>query len=207
MHIDPIQIRIDSNELNHHGVLGMKWGVRRYQNKDGSLTAAGRAHYGNPANTKKIYKDLKKRIKKERVKQYGWGNQWAWSNSIGPNSKAALDKRRKALSEAESSEDAKNWKKAIRKLDQKYNRGEIDANEYDEHYEELREDFLKKTEAGKKYMANSGDYTFGIGFAKEYIEGAGKDISIAYLKDLGYAQEAAEYIEKMLAKQNRVLGG
>ena len=29
-------------ELYHHGVKGMKWGVRRYQNKDGSLTAAGK---------------------------------------------------------------------------------------------------------------------------------------------------------------------
>ena len=30
------------NELYHHGIKGMKWGVRRYQNKDGTLTNAGK---------------------------------------------------------------------------------------------------------------------------------------------------------------------
>lgn len=32
--------------LEHHGILGMKWGIRRFQNKDGSYTNAGRKRYG-----------------------------------------------------------------------------------------------------------------------------------------------------------------
>ena len=40
------------NELYHHGIKGMKWGVRRYQNKDGSLTDAGKNRKYNKINMK-----------------------------------------------------------------------------------------------------------------------------------------------------------
>lgn len=35
-----------TNELYHHGIKGQKWGIRRYQNLDGTLTAAGKERYG-----------------------------------------------------------------------------------------------------------------------------------------------------------------
>lgn len=35
------------SELYHHGIKGQKWGVRRYQNKDGRLTAAGKKRYSD----------------------------------------------------------------------------------------------------------------------------------------------------------------
>mgnify|MGYP007069865818 CR=1 FL=1 len=72
----------DEQVLVHHGVLGMKWGIRRYQNEDGSRTALGKQHYG--------YEDVKNRAK-----------------SIANKAKTVAQKIKKAIDETEGFEDEK----------------------------------------------------------------------------------------------------
>lgn len=67
-------IYYEDNYLMHHGIKGQKWGVRRFQNPDGTFTAAGKARYynsdgtlneaGQKAQAKYEYKSKKRDIKK-----------------------------------------------------------------------------------------------------------------------------------------------
>lgn len=59
----------DITYLAHHGVKGQKWGVRRYQNEDGSYTDAGRVRYGKQA-ARKYYKIDRLKRKQENTESF-----------------------------------------------------------------------------------------------------------------------------------------
>lgn len=59
------------DELKHYGIQGMKWGVRRYQNEDGTLTSAGKARYKDDEKSKttSAHEDHAKAHDKKKVSE------------------------------------------------------------------------------------------------------------------------------------------
>lgn len=91
------------SELYHHGIKGMKWGRRRYQNSDGSLTPAGKSRYVTVSqanrNIKKAQKEaiktLNKSPEKHTMHQYSKAVKAAGKQSLA-NDKARNKQARQA---------------------------------------------------------------------------------------------------------------
>ena len=187
------------NELYHFGIKGMHWGVRRYQNLDGSLTNAGKKHYGNMSNDK-LQKSLYKQVKKARADQSNRSNQWNVNNTIGKNSKAVQDRYREDLQKYRSSDEYKRAVKKMTELDKKAEKGKIDLDQYEEQYENIQKSIyspdldtsVRFTSSGRKYVG-------------AYLKKYGNDLNVAYLKDLGYDDETAEAFAARVLKANKKL--
>jgi hypothetical protein len=136
----------DQNELYHHGILGQKWGVRRFENKNGHLTAAGKARYddGKVSAKEKNAFSAKAAGHKLMAKVYG-ANEKAYAKSNKTLASMNAHAKNEQLKKAEAAQKEANAKRAAR----------IEKNErYRENYKNISD----KTTLGEKLMYN--DATF-----------------------------------------------
>lgn len=114
-----------TGELYHYGIKGQKWGVRRYQNEDGSYTAEGKIRYGIGSDGKKskegkrIYRADKKidRVASKAKKNYDKSMEIVKTRS---DAKTRWGKNKLGTHATEKHWKAENYRDKANKLSEKY---------------------------------------------------------------------------------------
>lgn len=148
--------------LVHHGIKGMKWGIRRYQNEDGTLTEAGKKRYGGD-----VTKVKQKHLKRQIQNAYDAGNL---KKSIEIGQKAFKEGNERYFNSPE--------KKEYDRLIEEYrNKKTPEAVVDGEHY------LLVKKEENRQL--NEAAYKARVVRGKEFSDAVNTYTS-ALLSDLGY---------------------
>lgn len=100
--------------LAHHGIEGQKWGVRRYQNPDGSLTPEGRRRYGVSGSVDELWK--RAGVNKKPGDEISWGEKRKIASQIDKEHQSAMDKYSKDLAKEKGVDKEKLYDDMSKKL-------------------------------------------------------------------------------------------
>lgn len=188
----------NSPSLEHHGIKGQRWGVRRYQNADGSLTAVGKKRYGS-ISPDKTRREMQKAVNTQRGEKHGSYNRWMSGYGIGKNSDKVQAEKRKAYTDWTKSDVYKNAVRNQKKLDALYERGKISVDDYDAQYHKVWAEAKKTRPVSNSYIVVGR----GRKYMDDYVQTVGKQQTIAYLKDLGFDDAASSYIETIIRNSRK----
>ena len=161
----------DSDYLKHFGIQGMKWGQRRYQYEDGSLTPEGKVHYGIGERTARTISDLRtaytaKRKQKQRNKNLKNARKKAvQARKDKKKREEAAAKRKKILDKNYIREDAR---KTYLNLDNMSNQEVRDAQQRLLNEKSIREYAMAEIDAERK--ANPSKYEKAAKFISDAVK-------------------------------------
>ncbi len=161
-----IGVQNDENSLAHHGIKGMKWGVRRYQNADGTLTSAGKKRYSVSGKERKELTPEQKAARDARVKKalkIGGGIAVSalavGTIALGANAIRTLNLQQAAAAAASAKRLAKLARNETAKKNiQMMNLRKIYENEIGRYGEDAKKlipfkDYIERDKLGAKYLS------------------------------------------------------
>lgn len=126
---------MENNELMHYGVIGMKWGVRKYQNKDGTLTEAGKKRYDRDVR-ENLAKKKENRIDTSNPDPSRWAKEDLERSKRAADAGADLIRVAKNI-ERETAPKAKRIRMDLSKMTDQDLRKAIDREQLERRYNDL----------------------------------------------------------------------
>lgn len=147
---------MNNNELYHYGVLGMKWGVRRYQNEDGTLTEKGKKHYALKGYEEDSYNSNKTKLGKVYDKLTD-AHKYGGAALYGASSQKERDTRAKKYVKDHGL--AVQPKKRVKDMSDAELRTRLNRLQMEKQYNQLTN---SDTNKGKKFVSDAMKVATGI---------------------------------------------